>query len=232
MKQFHNPELNAPNVLKVDLDTSIVREVPSILSDRIGPKGLFKKSPPWKSDICWTSAKSIDAFSEFQSLFDRLGVAAHARPYLDVDRTVRLYNGFVVTRSVCEAPDFHVDWKDTNNEAFTLITPVTENSEGFGLLYKKSDGTIGEYEYKLGEALILGDRFIHSTKPGRSAEPVALLSFIFGSDKMIHWPKIARTAASQGHMVCRPDGTFQRRSIILRARNAAGRAARRLGLRR
>jgi hypothetical protein len=32
--------------------------------------------------------------------------------------------------------------------------------------------------------LIFGDGFLHATKPGQSDEPVVLLSFTFGTDKM------------------------------------------------
>jgi hypothetical protein len=210
MKHFHNAELNAPNVLKVQLDASVVQELLPLCSGKLDRRNFTSISPPWNSDMRWISAKSVAAFAAFESSFDRLGVAAHVEPFLDLDQSVRLYCGFLVVRSVCKGPDFHVDWIDTNNEAFTLLTPVTENCAGFGLLYKKLDGTFGEYDYKLGEGLIIGDDFLHSTKPGLSVEPVVLLSFTFGTDKMRHWDKIARTAASQGDLVRRPDGSFQR----------------------
>ena len=61
----------------------------------------------------------------------------------------------------------------------------------------------------MGEAIIFGDNFSHSTKPGRSTKPVILLSFTFGTDKMEHWEKIFRTAGYQSKLVCRPDGEFQ-----------------------
>jgi len=209
MKHFLNKELLAPNVLTVPIDDRLIRERMGPLIGRIDPEKYFVKSPGWDSDIRWISARSVDAFNEFQSLFDALGIAAVVEPYLDLEKEVRLYSGFLVERSICEKPNFHLDWVKTNNEAFTLITPVTDNSAGFGMLYDKLDGTIGEYEYKVGEALIMGDLFHHSTKPGRSVEPVVLLSFTFGSDKMVYWEKIARTAARQGSLVRRPDGTFQ-----------------------
>jgi hypothetical protein len=238
MKQFYNAELNAPNVLKVNVDASVVQELLPICGGTLDRGRFSSISPPWQSDMCWISANSARSFAEFQSLFDRLGVAAHVEPYVDFDTGVRLYCGFLVTRSVCEAPDFHVDWEDTNNEAFTLLTPVTGNCEGFGLLYRQINGEIAEYEYRLGEGLIIGDHFVHSTKPGRSDEPVVLLSFTFGSDKMIHWPKIARTAdANQAQLIRRPDGTFRKGSGHRRmgawaqARTAAGRAMRIFGLR-
>jgi hypothetical protein len=76
------------------------------------------------------------------------------------------------------------------------------------MLYKKLNGTIAEYDYTIGEALIFGDHFIHSTKPGASDEPVVLLSFTFGTDKMEHWDKILHTAGYQSNLIRQPDGEF------------------------
>ena len=165
-------------------------------------------------------------------LFESAGVARHVEPFLDLADRVRLYNSFLVVRRHCDDTDFHVDWKNANNEAFTLMTPLTDNCRGFGLLYKRLDGSTGEYDYKPGEALIFGDDFIHSTKPGASDERVVLLCFNFGTDKMEHWPRIERTAARQSLLVCRPDGQFQRLPVGQRVRNLVGPILARTGLRR
>ena len=210
MKHFLDPELAAPNVLKVAVDHDIVREfLPLARGSRPGA-GYSSSRPRWESDILWISANSPETFERFENAFARLGVAAHVAPYLDLDREVRLYAGFLVTRRSCSKPNFHVDWERTNNEAFTLITPVSDNATGFGLLYRKLNGEIGEYEYTPGEAIIFGDHFSHSTKPGETDEPVALLSFTFGTDKMVHWDKIFRTAGYQSRLIRRPDGEFER----------------------
>jgi hypothetical protein len=84
-----------------------------------------------------------------------------------------------------------------------------------GLAADYSDRTrydeTAEYAYRRGEAIILGDHFSHSTRPGASPEPVALLSFTFGTDRMEHWDKIALTAGRQSDLFRLPDGRFQRR---------------------
>ncbi len=209
MKHFINPDFLAPNVLTIPVDPVIPREFASIGKTDSGSQDYCRVQPPWDSDILWISAATPAAFACFESAFDRLGVAGHVAPYLDLERNVRLYAGFLVTRSVCDAPAFHCDWIKTNNEAFTFMTPVSDNSEGFGLLYRKLDGEIGEYDYKSGEGIVFGDHFVHSTKPGRSDDPVVLLCFTFGTDKMVHWEKILTTAGSQGRLVRRPDGKFQ-----------------------
>ena len=208
MKHFINEGLGAANVLKVAVDPHIVREFLPLSGDALEAAGLSTILPPWKSDVRWISANSPASFAIFQSAFDRLGIAAHVEPFVDVEQEVRLYAGFLVVRSNCTEPTFHVDWDKTNNEAFTMITPVTDNAKDFGILYKKLTGTTAEYDYKVGEALIFGDHFIHSTKPGASDEPVVLLSFTFGTDKMEHWDKILHTAGYQSNLIRQPDGEF------------------------
>lgn len=208
MKHFLNEELLAPNVLTVAVDRSMVEQFLSLGRSTHLPPGFAAARPPWNSDIRWISATTPEAFAMFEAAFRQLGVAAHVAPFLDLDAGVSLYAGFLVVRSQCAEPDFHVDWDKTDNEAFTLITPVSDNVADFGLLYRRLDGGTGEHEYRAGEAIVFGDHFVHSTKPGRSAEPVVLLSFTFGTDKMEHWDRIARTAGYQSKMVRRPDGEF------------------------
>lgn len=156
----------------------------------------------------WISPNSINAYKLFHSIFQASGVANHLKPFIDFESVIRLYAGFLVVRSQCKEPDFHHDWKGADNDAFTLITPVSDNAKGFGLLYKTLDGRVAEYDYKAGEAIMFGDNFIHSTKPGRSDRPVVLLSFTFGTDKMIHWPKIWGSIGTQSNLVRLPNGTF------------------------
>ena len=211
MKHFINPGLLAPNVLTVTVDAAIVDEFAGIAADHGDRRRFHVEIPKWNSDIVWVSANDEATFGVFQSAFDRLGVAAHVEPFLDLDRAVRLYCGFLVIRSQCAATNFHCDWDKANNEAFTLVTPIGGDAEDFGMLYRRLDGEIAEYPYRRGEAILFGDHFSHSTKPGASNEPVALLSFTFGTDRMAHWDRISRTAGYQSALFRLPDGRFQRR---------------------
>jgi hypothetical protein len=205
MRHFISKELGALNAMTIPVDASIVAEFshPANL-----PGKISTISPGWDSDISWISAADEEAFAIFQSAFDRLGVAGRTAEYLDLDREVRLYAGFLIMRSCCNAPYFHVDWQQTNNEAFTFITPVTPNASDWGLLYHRVRGDTGEYRYKTGEGIVFGDKFVHSTKPGQSDEPVILLCFEFGTDKMVHWPKIYPTVGYQVSHIRQPDGQF------------------------
>lgn len=207
MSHFLNRELLAPNVLTVPVDPAIVAEFAAI--DLADP-GFVAFSPGWQSDITWVSAANEDSFALFESAFERLALAAHVEPHLNLDQAVRLYAGFLVIRSRCSEPDFHVDWVDTGNQAFTAMTPVSVEAPGFGLLYEKLNGEIGDYDYTPGETIMFGDNFRHSTKPGSSSAPVVLLCFEFGTDKMEYWDRIRRTAGHQTGLLRRPDGGFTR----------------------
>jgi hypothetical protein len=207
MSHFLNREWLAPNVLTAAVDPAVVGEFAAVGAT---DPGFATVSPEWQSDIAWVSAANEDRFALFESAFDRLALAAHVEPYLDLDRAIRLYCGFLVIRSRCKEPDFPVDWVKTGNQAFTAMTPVSRTASGFGLLYEKLTGEIGDYDYKPGEAVVFGDNFRHSTKPGSSSAPVVLLCFEFGTDKMDYWDRIRRTVGHQTGLLRRPDGEFTR----------------------
>lgn len=85
----------------------------------------------------------------FQSAFDSLGIGTQAAPYLDLDKQVRLYAGFLVVRNRCSEAHFHVDWVRSNNEAFTCMIPASTNAtQSGGCFYKQLTGAVGEYQYK------------------------------------------------------------------------------------
>ena len=207
MKHFINHDWLAPNVFTVPVDTGIVSEFAELAETAESDSNYCTLKPEWKSDIRWISATTPSAFNKFEDAFERLDVGRHVREYLDVAEEVRLYAGFLHTRSECSEADFHVDWVRTNNEAFTLLTPVT-GYDGQKLLYKKLTGEVAEYAYRPGEAIIFGDHFIHSTPPGSSAPPLTLLVFNFGTDKMEHWDKIRHTTGTQCKLIRQPDGTM------------------------
>jgi hypothetical protein len=211
LRHFLNNELLAPNVLTVPVDASIVGEFTKLASSP-DPGPEYCTVAPWKkfNDIRWISADSDAAFDLFKSAYERLDVARHVREYLDIEHDVRFYTGFLHTRSICKESNFHVDWIRTNNEGFTLITPICGLSDDSKLLYRKLTGEVGEYRYKLGEAIIFGDHFMHSTSPGVCSPPLTLLVFNFGTDRMKHWGKLLRTQGRQCPIVQRPDGEIMR----------------------
>src|SRR4051794_27925841 len=144
MKHFLNHEMLAPNVLTVAVDRAVVNQFADLARTAESDPDYCIFRPPWGSDIRWISAQSSSAFDLFQSAFDRLDVARYVAEFLDLDGEVRLYAGFLHTRSRCTETNFHVDWGLTNNEAFTLLTPV-QGAENQTLLYKKLTGETAQY---------------------------------------------------------------------------------------
>ena len=213
MRHFLSKEMLAVNVMTFAVDPAIVAEFanPSRLPGRM--ISVAPKRDKWNSDIEWISPEDERGFAVFESAFQRLGVPAQVAEHLDLNREVRLYFGFLVVRSRCTEPYFHCDWRDLSNEAFTFMAPVSANANGFGLLYKRLTGDVGEYEYRSDEAIVFGDNFEHSTKPGETEEPVVLLSFEFGTDKMDRWPGIYDRLKKQAALVRQPDGTFVRTGL-------------------
>lgn len=78
--------------------------------------------------------------------------------------------------------------------------------------YRKRDGSIGEYEYKTGEAIIFGD---HScTRQSRGSRRARSCSVVHVRHRQARaWEKIARTAGQQGNLMRLPDGKFLVRDI-------------------
>lgn len=82
--------------------------------------------PNWKSDIRWVSADDEHTFGLFQTLFDKLGIAAAFGPLFG---NVVLFSGFLVIRQCTRKSHFHADFSDTNGKAFTLMTPLEDMSD-------------------------------------------------------------------------------------------------------
>ncbi len=145
---FLNGEMLALNVMTVPIEQSIVTEFAALAGGAPDPTSFASVRPPWHSDIEWISARTETAFATFESAFERLDIAKWVEPYVDYDTQIRMFGGFVVLRSQCDEPSFHLDWHDGNNNGFNLLTPITDNGAGFGLIYKKLDGSVGSYDIK------------------------------------------------------------------------------------
>lgn len=215
----------------IDVDPAIASEFLPFARRR--PSRHFSVvRPRWNSDIRWIGPRSAEAYRLFESAFERMGIPRYVEPMLDLDHQPRMYAGFLVTRRRCRKPDFHVDWRETEGQACTLMTPASDNATSFGLLYLDDDDVTREYEYRRGEAIFFTDDFVHSTKPGTSDRDVVLLCFTFGTDRMKYWDRIRATSGSQSALTCRPDGKFETISRWQSWRRHLGWLAFRAGLRR
>ena len=213
-----NEELEADNVIELDLDFSIVREayeeVEDILSEGFfeGQKEseksgirLFSLYPKWNGDMHWISSANDTAFDFFDEYFNKLGIAEKTKELLGDCGELIMYSGFFVVRSHTSSPYYHLDYSsEVGLNAFTLMTPIVETGEVGNLLYHDAYGDEQVYKYSRGTAVCFGGDFYHSTQPFESKEPYAFLCFTFGVNDMELWDHISDTAADQGLMYRHP----------------------------
>lgn len=218
---FLNPKLLALNAFEIDIAEEVIAELaPLALEARTMEtyRGRFRLSNAvqlynerprhWKSDICWLSHADEPAFNWFESIYQRMGLAELVAPFVPHDREIRLYAGFFVTRSRCEALDMHCDWLTQESEAFTLMAPLTANASDMGMTYDTVLGEQRTLTYRMGKGLVFGPKFNHSTAVGQLDERAVFLCFNFGTDRMDNWQEISATTATQCDMLRQPDGSF------------------------
>jgi hypothetical protein len=255
-RTYNNSRLNASNVWSTNVQPHLVAEAAAMFEScglraafrRLGTadKGshgeqvkctdgerFFAQHSGWNSDVGWLSADDQPTHNTFLSLFQRLGVAETFRPI--VGGSIHLYSAFFVVRSECTEADLHVDYsKNVKTRALTLMTPLyPEYSavQDFQLLYRTHDKSLRRYRYQLGEAIVFGASFYHSTEPGVAAlEPTdpeyrressqatadstsassarrahAYLCFTFGSNDVVDWGPISETVdCNQTRQISRP----------------------------
>lgn len=173
-KHWFNPNLLAPNVMEIDVDpcvfapaSALAREVQAITGcshqARLG-SGLalhvHSMATEWDSDMLWISHSDVESFTFFENLFRASRIAELVTHHIDYKDTIQLYSGFFVSRGRCTKPNFHFDWIDANNNAFTFLMPLTSNCQDMGLTYITVRGDQAEYRYRPNKALLFGDFFI------------------------------------------------------------------------
>ena len=192
-QSYHNDRLRARNVWCIKVDTSLVAEAAELFERadlrscharldvtkkssreevrcRSGER-FFAHHAGWHSDVAWISADDQPTHDTFHSLFERMGLAGKFGPIVgDAGGGVHLYSAFFVVRTTCSKTDMHVDYEnEVETRALTLMTPLyTEYSEveDFQLVYLDDEAKLRRYRYELGEAIVFGAGFTHSTEPG------------------------------------------------------------------
>lgn len=182
--------------------------------------GGFYRNQPLNADfqlvsydtdpLFWISPRHAQPFALFEAFADRLqgaGLQPQLRQLLDCRKKVALYGGFFVAGDRLEEAIWHHDYRP-GAQGYTLITPLTKLAPDHGgLWYQTPSGQRLRYAYTLGEAIVLGADFLHSTEPyGPSAELRVLLSLTLGSDKMQHWPLLKPNIAEQASFFRLPCG--------------------------
>lgn len=220
-KHWLDENLIAPNVMEVDVELPLIERPIATAAELQGrdlsggtvsfENGMkFDTIHPekWGSDICWVTPADVGTYRAHEEIFAALGLAQHISQYVEFRENIILYNTLFVVRSRCSKPHFHCDWYVDNN-AFTFLTPLTQNCADLGLTYASAMGGKSDYEYRMGKGIVFGDHFSHATAAGETAEPVVLLAFQFGTDDMENYPNILKSAY-QGAFHRRPDGAFVR----------------------
>jgi hypothetical protein len=118
-----------------------------------------------------------------------------------------MYAGFFIFSFEMPKTSWHVDFHP-GAEAFTLLTPLfeLEPSHG-GLLYRNREGTHAQYDYRLGNGLLIAEGFVHSTAPYlRHPVPRVLVSLTAGTDRLACWPALRRTIGMQSSHLVLPCG--------------------------
>jgi hypothetical protein len=168
--------------------------------------GLRFDVVPYGNLLAWVAPDDVRTHSEFQWLFDRLGLAAAVQPLVDWHERIVMYQGFYVISDGVAAPTWHVDYYE-GAHAYTLLTPLHELDPEHGHLWHLTDGQIKRYEYKEGVGLVIGEGVFHSTQPHPPARRKrVLVSMTFGTDRMAHWSVLSQTVGGQSSFVVMPCG--------------------------
>jgi hypothetical protein len=157
--------------------------------------------------LLWLSCNTDHTYRIYRNFFDKTGIAEDVKKLVDYENDIRVYCGFLVIGNKSSSPLWHVDY-DPGANGYTLITPLFDIEKEHGnLLYVNARQQPEKYFYKKNEAIIFGDRFLHTTEPYPESDKLrVLLSLTFGTDKIMYWPILRRTIATQSKYLILPCG--------------------------
>lgn len=159
------------------------------------------------SALLWISNNCIDSYQMFKRFFDAIAIRDDLKQLVDFDQNIVMYSGFFVVGNHLKQPLWHVDYELGAN-AYTLVTPLFDPDSKHGeLLYQDKDENTKDYHYKLNEAVIFGDQFLHTTQPYPKTDGLrVLLSLTFGTDKLKYWDILEATIGAQSQFMILPCG--------------------------
>lgn len=160
-----------------------------------------------KSPLLWVSNDCRETYDIFKRFFVALKLENHLKKLIDHEKNIVMYCGFFVIGNRFNEVSLHLDYFDSAN-GYTFLTPLFEIDPRHGnLLYLNGNKGIGEYSYRLGEAIIMGDGFLHSTEPYPQTDNLrVLLCLNVGTDKLIYWDILKRTNGQQSRFMILPCG--------------------------
>lgn len=159
------------------------------------------------SPLLWVSCNNRYTHGAFHRFFESLEIIEEVKQLVDYDTRIVVYCGFFVIGNYADEETWHVDYQRGSN-AFTLLTPLFEPDEAHGdLLYYDQNSEKRVHKYRVGEALLFGDDFYHSTQTYARTDKIrVLLSLTLGTDKLRYWPKLEKVIGSQSRFVILPCG--------------------------
>jgi hypothetical protein len=173
-----------------------------------------------KYPLLWFCNNNQETYQIYKNFFDNLNIQNEVKKLVDFDEKIIMYSGFLVIGNQANIDLWHYDYYPNSN-AYTLITPLF-NPEAIhgGLQYQLSNEQVEIYKYSLKEAIIFGDKFMHSTEPYEYTDKFRILvSITFGTDKPEYWKLIKKTAVAThltiSHYFKLPCGHTKGRCICL-----------------
>lgn len=157
--------------------------------------------------LLWVSSNDKPTYDVFKRAFDALGITDDLKELVDYRSDITMYCGFYVVGRHMPVEVWHVDYRPGAN-AYTLLTPLFDLAPGQGeLLYRDWEGNPRQYTYELGEGIIVGEYFDHSTEPYEETSSLrVLLSLTFGTDKLDYWETLSQTVGGQSQYLILPCG--------------------------
>lgn len=158
--------------------------------------------------LLWITSNNQTTYTIYNHFFKQLGLIEAFKQKIDHKKNLIMYCGFLVIGKQATEPLWHYDYL-SNANAYTLITPLFELNNSHGHLLYQHNQKEYTYTYKMGEAIILGDHFLHSTAPYKNSEKLrVLVSVTFGTDKWQYWDLIKESIEEQSNFYRLPCGHF------------------------
>jgi hypothetical protein len=173
-----------------------------------------------KYPLLWFSNNNRESYQIYKRFFDNLNIQNEIKKLVDFDENIIMYSGFLVIGNQANTDLWHYDYYPNSN-AYTLITPLFNPEAIHGdLQYELSNKQVEIYKYSLKEAIIFGDKFMHSTEPYEYTDKFRILvSITFGTDKIEYWKLIKKTAVAsniiRSHYFILPCGHIRGRCLCL-----------------
>ncbi|HEY9839427.1 MAG TPA: hypothetical protein V6D23_03145, partial [Candidatus Obscuribacterales bacterium] len=157
--------------------------------------------------LLWFSNNDAATYQTYRRFFDRLEIEDELKEMVDCQERIIMYCGFLVVGD--RAPEYlwHDDYFSGAN-AYTLIAPLFELAPGHGhLLYAVDERREAQYHYRLGQAIVLGEKFLHTTEPYAKNDSLrVLVSMTFGTDKLDYWKRLENSLKGQSRYYLLPCG--------------------------